>query len=271
MIAFACCIASREKYEKFALPGIKRFGGPDALIIETSSDRSILEAYNGVLDQLRHRNDIEALVLLHEDTEIRDPLFRWRMSRAFNDPDVAVVGAIGASNVTSLAWWEGHTFGHILESRGHIEFGGGSADVDAVDGGRAEALRDARLERRRHGDGGPVDAPDAQRQGEGRERTEAPRPRHGESRSFRRFAHRPAFPQKVRLPFARRQSARRTIDAPRPRRTDALEFTRSPTRDGQNSALRSLQRARSSTRVATCAPRAPAAARCRAGAIRRAT
>ncbi|MGE0879152.1 MAG: glycosyltransferase [Acidimicrobiia bacterium] len=134
MIAFAACIASRDKYERFALPGIKRYGGDDALVIETSSSSSILEAYNGVLDQLRERSDIEALVLLHEDTEIRDPLFRWRVRRAFNDPDVAVVGAIGATDVNSLAWWEGNTFGWISESRGQIEFGRGDAVVDAVDG-----------------------------------------------------------------------------------------------------------------------------------------
>jgi hypothetical protein len=47
---------------------------------------------------------------------------------------VAVVGAIGARGVTSLAWWEGKGFGRAIETRGVVDFGGGSHDVDSVDG-----------------------------------------------------------------------------------------------------------------------------------------
>lgn len=137
MIVFGACIASRDSFDRFARRGIARFGGPDATIIETSSTSSILTAYNGILDQVRSRADfaeLEALVLLHEDTEIKDPLFRYKLRRMFADPDVAVGGVIGARQVTSLAWWEGHTFGAVEETRGVIDFGRGDADVEAVDG-----------------------------------------------------------------------------------------------------------------------------------------
>lgn len=134
MIAFAACVADEEKFARFAVPGIRLAAEPDSPVLEASTDRSIHEAYNEVLDALAGRDDLEALVLLHEDAEIVDPGLCDALRRAFADPGVAVVGAIGARGVTSLAWWEGHGFGRVRETRGLIDFGGGGHDVDAVDG-----------------------------------------------------------------------------------------------------------------------------------------
>lgn len=134
MIAFGCCIASEEKFRRFAVPGLNRSAEPDSQVVETSHDSSILEAYNEILDHYSNEETLEALVLLHEDTEIRDPGFCTKVRRAFRDPEIGVLGVIGARNVTGLRWWEGEGSGRVLESRGLINFGSQECEVDAVDG-----------------------------------------------------------------------------------------------------------------------------------------
>jgi Glycosyltransferase like family len=134
MIAFASCVGSEEKYRDYAQPGLRRVCEPDSLVAEVTTDTSIFSAYNEVLDALAGNDDLEALVLLHEDLEIVDGDFCSKVRRRLSEPDVAVLGVIGAVGVTGLAWWEGEGRGRCLETRGLVDFGGGSHDVDSVDG-----------------------------------------------------------------------------------------------------------------------------------------
>jgi hypothetical protein len=134
MIAFAVCVGSEEKYRRYAAQGIRLACEPDSVVAEVTTTESIFTAYNEVLDALEPRDDLEALVMLHEDTEIVDTALCEKLRRRMAEPDVAVVGAIGARGVTSLAWWEGKGFGRAIETRGLVDFGGGSHDVDSVDG-----------------------------------------------------------------------------------------------------------------------------------------
>jgi Glycosyltransferase like family len=133
MIAFAACIGTRETYERFARPGIALYGEPDSALAEIETD-SIFAGYNEALDAFSGYDDLEALVLLHEDLEIRDPGFCTKLRARLIDPSVGVIGAIGAENVRSLCWWEGAVRGRVLETRGVIDHGAGCWDVDAVDG-----------------------------------------------------------------------------------------------------------------------------------------
>ncbi len=134
MIAFASCIGSEEKFRRCAVPGLRLAAEPNSVVAEVTTDRSIFTAYNEVLDALAPREDLEALVLLHEDVELLDASFCARVRARLAEPGVAVLGAIGARGVTTLRWWEGQGFGRVAESRGLIDFGGGAHDVEAVDG-----------------------------------------------------------------------------------------------------------------------------------------
>jgi Glycosyltransferase like family len=134
MIAFACCVGSPDKFREYAQPGLRKVCEPDSLVAEVTTDSSIFTAYNEVLDAFAERDDLEALVLLHEDVEIVDTDFCAKIRTHMADPDMAVVGAIGARNVRGLAWWEAQPFGRCLENRRLIDFGGGVHDVDVVDG-----------------------------------------------------------------------------------------------------------------------------------------
>lgn len=134
MIAFAACIADRDKFTRFALPGLRRAMESDSPFAELSTTTSIHEAYNEALEHFATVDGLEALVLLHEDVELFDPAFGTLVRDALADPEVAIVGAIGARGVRSLAWWEGEMAGRVDESRGRIDHGFADVTVDSVDG-----------------------------------------------------------------------------------------------------------------------------------------
>jgi 2-polyprenyl-3-methyl-5-hydroxy-6-metoxy-1,4-benzoquinol methylase len=134
VIAYAACVGSPEKFQNICLPGLRRVVQPDDLVIEAEHDRSIFAAYNEVLDAVRDRDDLDALVLLHEDTEVTDPRFRAILLNQLADPEIAIVGTVGARGIAGLAWWEADCYGRVQETRGIVDFGGGTHDVDTVDG-----------------------------------------------------------------------------------------------------------------------------------------
>ena len=134
MIVYAACVGDPEKYRNICLPGLRRVAGPDDLLIEAQHDRSIFAAYNEVLDGVRDRDDLEALVLLHEDTEVLDPGFGDVLREHLADPDVAVVGTVGARGIEGLAWWNGEVSGCAAEPRGILQGDTVNREVDALDG-----------------------------------------------------------------------------------------------------------------------------------------
>jgi glycosyl transferase family 2 len=126
MIAFACAITSPTDYRRFAEPGIRLAAEPDSEVLAFASTGSIFRSYNTILDRAAKLDDLEALVLVHQDAEIVDPDFCSKLRRALSDPDVGVVGCVGAVGVRSIAWWEGSitlaSFTHRYEEMGGGEF-----------------------------------------------------------------------------------------------------------------------------------------------------
>ena len=131
MLAYGVCIGSRERYETLAAPALRDLGG---VVIEADDQRSICSAYNAILDAVAGEPDIEGLVLLHEDVTIESAAFIAAIRTELADPDVAVVGAIGALRPASLRWWQGEGRGRVRDSSGLVDFGGGRHDVDVLDG-----------------------------------------------------------------------------------------------------------------------------------------
>jgi len=134
MIAFASCVGRPDMYAACAARGIAHVCETDSVVAEVTTDCSIFEAYNEVLDHFATVDDLEAVVLLHEDTVLLAEDFCDRVRAALADPEIAVVGAVGARGVSSLAWWEGRLAGRAAESRGVVDGGFGDPEVDAVDG-----------------------------------------------------------------------------------------------------------------------------------------
>jgi hypothetical protein len=107
MIAFGSAITKPELYRRFAEVGIKRAAEPDSELFALPSMGSIFASYNALLDKAAASEDLEALVLVHQDAEIVDRDFCARARHALSDPNVGVVGCVGAIDVRSIAWWEG--------------------------------------------------------------------------------------------------------------------------------------------------------------------
>jgi hypothetical protein len=107
MIAFGSAITKPDLYQRYAEVGIRRAAEPDSAVLALTSVGSIFASYNAVIEQAAALDDLEALVLVHQDAEIVDRDFCTRVRRVLSDPDVGVVGCVGAIDVRSIAWWEG--------------------------------------------------------------------------------------------------------------------------------------------------------------------
>lgn len=137
MIAFGSSITRPEDYRRYAEPGIRRAAEPDSEVDALEAIGSIFRSYNLLLDNAAAREDLEALVLVHQDAEILDPDLCAKARAALADPEVGVVGCVGAVGVRSLAWWEGTmTWASSLYRYG--EAGGGDLPVSALNGSTAE-------------------------------------------------------------------------------------------------------------------------------------
>ena len=124
MIAFGISVTDVEKYQRYAQPGIERAAEPDSEVIAHQSLGSVFRGYNVLLDRAGEMPDLEALVLLHQDTEIVDEDFCEKVRAVLADPDVGLVGCAGAIGVRSIAWWEGAVTWASFIHR-YDEFGGG--------------------------------------------------------------------------------------------------------------------------------------------------
>jgi Glycosyltransferase like family len=126
MIAFGSSITSPEVYRRCAELGIRLAAEPDSKNIAAPAAGSIFHSYNLMLDRAAAFDDLEALVLVHQDAEIIDADFCKKVRRALSDPEVGVVGCVGAIGVRSIAWWEGSvtwaSFVHRYEELGGGEF-----------------------------------------------------------------------------------------------------------------------------------------------------
>jgi hypothetical protein len=127
MIAFGCSITAPDVFARCAQPGMRLAAEPDSEIIANAAAGSIFRSYNLILDTVAEREDLEALVLLHQDSEIADPQFLAKARAALGDPDVGVVGCVGAVDVRSIAWWEGSVTWASFSHR-YGESGGGDIE-----------------------------------------------------------------------------------------------------------------------------------------------
>src|SRR4051812_24005458 len=107
MIAFGCAVTRPDVYRECAAPGIRRAAEPGSVVLDGPSVGTIFESYNALLTDAASHEDLEALVLVHQDAEIVDTDFCAKVRAALRDPAVGVVGCVGAVGVRSIAWWEG--------------------------------------------------------------------------------------------------------------------------------------------------------------------
>lgn len=128
MIAFGSSITKADTYSRCAQRGIERVAEPDSVIVANAAAGSLARSYNLIMKSMADRDDLEALVLVHQDAEIVDSGFCAKLRQVLEDPQVGVVGAVGAVDVRSIAWWEASVTWASFTHR-YQEHGGG--DIEA--------------------------------------------------------------------------------------------------------------------------------------------
>ena len=124
MIVFGTAVTDSETYDRCATPGIRRAAEPDSVVLAHHTAGSVFRNYNMLLDKAAAYDSLDALVLLHQDVELADAHFAATVREALEDPEVAIVGCVGAIGVRSLAWWQGALSWAGLTHR-YPEYGGG--------------------------------------------------------------------------------------------------------------------------------------------------
>lgn len=127
MIAFGSSITKPDVYDECAARGIAVAKEPDSEVLAFSATGSIFRSYNLIIEKAAELDDLEALVLVHQDAEIADPDFCTKLREALKHPDVGVIGCVGAIGVRSIAWWEGSVTWASFTHR-YGELGGGDVD-----------------------------------------------------------------------------------------------------------------------------------------------
>jgi hypothetical protein len=128
MIVFGSAITDSDVYEQYAKSGIRLASELDSVVLAYESTGSLFRNYNLLLDKAAEFDDLEALALIHQDTELVDSDFCDKVREAMTDPDVAIVGCVGAIGVRGIAWWEGAvtwaSFTHRYQELGGGDFEG---------------------------------------------------------------------------------------------------------------------------------------------------
>jgi len=141
MIAFGCATTDEQQYRAWAAPSIERIAEADSVQMRRHGHGSIHEPYNEMLDEAARWDDLEAMVLLHQDLEIDDEHFMAKLRGILAaSPEIAIVGAAGARDVDGLAWWEGgESYGSfdspiLVPGGSRMTYSHGVHEVDSVDG-----------------------------------------------------------------------------------------------------------------------------------------
>lgn len=124
MIAFGSSITKPDVFERCAGAGLEVAKEADSVVLARPAAGSIFRSYNRLLDEAAQLDDLEAFVLLHQDSEIVDPAFCTKLRAALAEPETGVVGCVGAIGVRSIAWWEGSVTWASFVHR-YPELGGG--------------------------------------------------------------------------------------------------------------------------------------------------
>lgn len=134
MIVYGVCVGDADRYRTVARTSLTTVLEAGDRVIERHGQTSIFTAYDSILDEVAGLAGVEGVVLLHEDVRV-GPTFREELGHAVAQSDVAVAGTVGARYPPSLEWWRSEErYGHVRESRDHLDWSHGVHDVHTVDG-----------------------------------------------------------------------------------------------------------------------------------------
>ncbi len=108
MLAFVCSVTDPDAFASCAGASIERLRARESIEeYVLSAVGSVARTYNLALDRIGAGDDLEGVVFIHQDAEIQSADFCERVRRALAQPEVGVVGMVGAQGTRTMAWWEG--------------------------------------------------------------------------------------------------------------------------------------------------------------------
>jgi len=128
VILYGCCVGSWDKFNRYVAP----YTAGRRLIVKFGYS-GIVRPYNELLDTARGYDDLEALILLHDDLEFIDPEAEKKLVAPLVDPNVALVGVAGGGG-ESIYWWNHEPVGHQRTDVRLIDFGPREGDVTLIEG-----------------------------------------------------------------------------------------------------------------------------------------
>jgi hypothetical protein len=135
LIFFGTAVTDQDAYERIALPGIRRVSEPDSIVRTLHGYDSIQRPYNLLMEEAAAREDLEALVLLHQDFELTDGSLSRRVRPLLADQRNGVVGSFGGREIVPHRWTETtQLHGTAVVPGLQRHFGSGPEEVEVVDG-----------------------------------------------------------------------------------------------------------------------------------------
>jgi len=130
VITVGCCVGAQWKLAAFVLPWL---GGRP--LLAAYNQTSIVTAYNQILDAVDpHGAELtHPLLLVHDDLEVIDPDWADKVTTAFEDDTVGLVGVAGGGGA-SLYWWDHDPIGHQRTDVRLIDFGLRAGEVELIEG-----------------------------------------------------------------------------------------------------------------------------------------
>jgi hypothetical protein len=126
-VGYGCCVGSWDKFAANVAPRTR-----DRRMVALAGQTSIVRAYNTIIDTYAW-DDLDALILLHDDLELTDPDAEAKLLAPLADPDVALVGVAGGGG-DSIYWWNHSPVGHQLTDVMNIDFGTREGEVTLIEG-----------------------------------------------------------------------------------------------------------------------------------------
>jgi hypothetical protein len=130
VIGYGSCVGSWDKFAANVAPRTR-----DRPMIALAGQPGIVTAYNTIIDAYSwpYQDELDALILLHDDLEITDPDAEAKLLAPLADPDVALVGVAGGGG-DSIYWWNHEPVGHQLTDVMNIDFGQREGEVTLIEG-----------------------------------------------------------------------------------------------------------------------------------------
>lgn len=136
VIVWGVCAGGRgERFDRVARPALERAAAGADRIEVRYGDRGICAAYNELIDLARSCQDLEALVLVHDDVEIVDPGARSKILAEAARPGTGVLGVVGGRRAVDACWWAcREQYGYVVDSGGVLDLHRREGVVDMLDG-----------------------------------------------------------------------------------------------------------------------------------------